>query len=678
VEKKMEKTRKTRLRTAEPVSEVMFRRILVPLAGLSVCFHLISLYWEAPRLWGIHFLHLFPAWPAWGLTILTLCFFIPHFNRFVRALWESTLGRLAGVLGKANSYLLFALAGLFSIPIFWAARTRLFLLGDGYFKLEALAEKIITATEPLDGMVHQQFQKLLFLVLPNAAPSLAYTIPSVVGGGIFVFLLLVLSHRLGKTGFQKAVIFLVLLSLGSVELFFGYVEAYTGLLIGLTLFLVLSLLCIQGKVNVMLPFLALAVSIGLHVSGIVLLPALLYLVFWKWRRSGRKLPDFSSLVCLAGCTVIIGLAVGKVFLMPGEGNRFGQFLPVVSSTNYGFTMFGWPHLVEFVNQLLLLSPVGLILFPWSLFHLTRPEFRKDPFLNFLLISSLAGLFLIFVYNGRWGNADWDLRAFPALFFTLCGILFFVRWGQGWVRFKHYGIILIAISLYHVVPWVWLNANPKMSLDRYVITAINDKHILSASSGGLWTVGRVLDKAGLAREAENIYRLGMKRNPQSIVYYSLLGNNLYAQGRYDEAITCLEKGLQLEPESQEVRLSLAQNYLKKNELTKAMPYLESLKDELSDDRLFVVIMAKTYMNLDRWADARQVLLRFLAQKPESAEMLGLLGLSYYMLRDKAEAGRLWEKAIELDPNDRNAQAGLRELKAASSDQNALPNSAESRK
>ena len=657
----MDQTQRKRQQPAEPVSERAFRRILLPLLFLSVLFHLASVYWGTPFLWGIHFLHFFPRWVAWALTTLTLCFFVPRLNRAILSLSELILGRAAKLLENVNRHLLFALAGLISIPLFWAAQTRLHLLGDGYFKLEALAQKIITSTEPLDGIAHQQFQRLLTSISPGADPSLAYTIPSVICGGIFVFLLLVLSHKLGKTGFQKALIFSVLLTLGSVELFFGYVEAYTSLFVGLTLFLLLSLLCIQNKVNVMLPFLALAVSIALHVSGIVLLPALLYLVFWKWRHSGKKLSDpFSLVSSLAGCVAIIFLAVWKVFLMPGEGNRFGQFLPIVSSTSYGFTMFGWPHWVEFVNQLLLLSPVGIILFSFSLFYFAQPRFREDPFLNFLLISSLAGLLLIFIYNGRWGNADWDLRASPGIFFTLCGILFFVRWGSAWPKFKHYALILIAVSFYHTVPWVLLNANAQISLDRYVLTAISDKHILSASSGGLWTAGRVLDKAGLTREAEDIYRLGMEKNPQSVVYCSLLGNNLYAQGRYEEAITCLERGLELEPESQEIRLSLAQNHLKKDELTRAMPYLESLKDELDDDRLFVVILTKTYMNLNRWVDARDVVQRFLAKKPESGEMLGLLGLSFYMLGDKSEAGKLWERALELDPSDRNAKAGLREL------------------
>jgi hypothetical protein len=674
----MEKNRRTRPKATDRASERIFRQILLPLVGFSVLLHLLSVYWTTPQLWGVHFIHFFPAWLAWGLTVLCLLAFIPRFNSLILASWDSTFGHLGRTLGKVNRYLLFALAGLISIPMFWAARTRFFLLGDGYFKLEALADRMITITEPLDGLVHQQFQKLLTFVFPSPTLSLAYTIPSVICGGIFVSLLLILSHRLGRTGFQKALIFSVLLSLGSVELFFGYVEAYTGLLIGLTLFLVLSLLFAQGKVNPLVPSLALAIGIGLHVSGIVLVPALLYLIFWRWRKSGRKLPDFSSLLCLGGCAVIMGLAVGKVFLMPGEGNRFGQFLPIVSSAGYSFTMFSWPHLAEFANQLLLLSPVGIILFLWSLFHLRKPESRQDPFLNFLLISSLAGLLLIFVYNGRWGNADWDLRAFPALFFTLCGILIFIRRGQSWAKFRYYGIILIAVSLYHVVPWVWLNASPRMSVDRYVLTATSDRHILSAPSGGLWTVGRVLDKAGLTLRAEAMYRLGMEENPESVVYYSLLGNNLYVQARYDEAVACLERGLEIEPESQELRLSLAQNYLKENELTKAMPYLESLKDELCDDRLYVVIMAKTYMNLDRWAEAGEVVQRFLAQKPESGEMLGLLGLSSYMLGDKSEARRLWEEAIHLDPSDRNAQAGLRELNAASPKLPTVPVAPQSRK
>jgi Tfp pilus assembly protein PilF len=385
------------------------------------------------------------------------------------------------------------------------------------------------------------------------------------------------------------------------------------------------------------------------------------LVYWRWKDNKRKVPDVFSLLSLAGCSLIIFLAIWKVFLMPGEGNAFGQFLPIVSSTNYGFTMFCGAHFGEFLNQVLLLSPPGIILFAFFLFYFLRRRFFGDPILNFLLISSLAGLLLIFIYNSRWGSADWDLRAFPGIFFTLFGVLLLVRWGGGWGRFKEYGLILIAVSLYHTVPWVLLNAEKQMSLDRYVLTATNDKHILSASSGGLWTVGRVLEKAGFTEEAEDVYRQGMDKNPQSVVYYSTLANNLYTQGRYDEAISYLQRGLKLEPQSREVRISLARTHLKKEELAKAIPYLESLKGEMDDDFVFVLTLSKTYMNVNRWADAKDILQRFLAQKEESAELLGLLGLCFYMLGDDSSAEREWKRALQLDLNETNAKAGLEKLK-----------------
>jgi tetratricopeptide (TPR) repeat protein len=366
--------------------------------------------------------------------------------------------------------------------------------------------------------------------------------------------------------------------------------------------------------------------------------------------------------------MIVFLAVWKVFMMPGEGNKFDQFLPIVSSTDYGFTMFSGAHFVEFLNQLLLLSPAGIILFAFFLFYFLKLRFFEDPLLNFLLISSLAGLVLIFVYNCRWGNADWDLRALPGMFFTLFGVLLFIRWGSGWARFKSYGLILIAVSLYHVVPWVLLNADKQKSLDRYVMTAVNDKHIQSAPSGGLWTVGRVLDKAGLSTEAEKVYKLGMEKNPQSITYYSVLGNNLYAQEKLDEAISCLKKGLELRPESQELRLVLAQSYLKKDELETAIPYLESLRGELDDDSVFALTLSKTYMNVNRWAEAKDVLESFLDKREETAKMLGLLGICFYMLRRDQEAKTTWQRALELDSLEQNATAGLRAFqeRAAESD------------
>jgi tetratricopeptide (TPR) repeat protein len=130
-----------------------------------------------------------------------------------------------------------------------------------------------------------------------------------------------------------------------------------------------------------------------------------------------------------------------------------------------------------------------------------------------------------------------------------------KWGSGWPRFKNYGLILMVVSFFHVVPWIVVNTDGQMSLDRYVMITTNDKPILSARGGGVWTVGRVLEKAGFEERAEEIFREDMEANPKSIAYYSSLGNNLYKQKRYDEAIFYLKKALKLKPQSKEVRYGL---------------------------------------------------------------------------------------------------------------------------
>ena len=646
--------------TGDSVSAKAFEYLFLPVLFLSVAAHLVAVYWGTPFFWGIHHLHFFPAWLGWLLTVVVLGLFVFPVNNLILKALEWLIGWAGRILAGTDKYVLFVKAGVVSLPIFWFARTRLFLLGDGYYKLESLASGHITKTEPLDGFVHNQLYQLLTSLFPNADPSLAYTVPSVVCGGVFIFLILILADLLGKTFFQKVIIFSMLVALGSIQLFFGYVESYTTLLVAVMLFTLLSLLFLQGRVNVIFPFLALALSIPLHVSAIVLMPALLYLIFQKWRSQGRRFPDLPTLLCLAGCWGIVFLAVWKVFLMPGEGNRFEQFLPLTVTPKSSFTMFSGAHFGELANQLLLISPAGTILFLFFLFHTVKLRSLKRPFLNFLLISGLSGLLLIFVYNSRWGHADWDLRALPSLFLTLFGTLLFIEWGDRWSRFKNYGLILIAVSLFHTVPWVLVNAHQQKSLDRYVLTSLHDRHIGSARGGGLWAVGRVLDKAGLAGRAEEVYKEGIRRNPDNIACYSLLGNNLYFQGKMDEAIFYLEKALKLDPESNEVWFTLGHIYTKKKAFQKAIDHLERVKDVYASDSAFVLTLSEAYLKSHRWKDAEGVLQAFLTVNSESATARGLLGISLYMQSDLSGAREEWSRALGLDPNEPNAKAGLERL------------------
>jgi len=651
-------TKKPKSKSAVP--EGNFKYIFLPLALVLVILHLVPIYSWTLNLWGIHSLYFFPQWLGWILALIAAGFYIPPLNNFLLRFFDSLISFVWKIHSRIGKRQLFLIAGILSIPIFWLLKTKLFLLGDGYLKISEVGSGRLTFTEPLDGIIHHQFYLFLNLLRPGIDPSFSYTILSVLCGGIFVFLILQLSDLLGESAFDKILIFSSLLTLGSIELFFGYAESYTILLVGLTLFILLSLLYLNEKINVIFVFLALCFSIGVHVSAIVLIPAFFYIMFWKWKKEGEKFFDLLSVTSILGCLAITFAAVWKVFLMEGEGNRFGQFIPLYSSSGNKFTLFSPAHIEEMINQLLLVSPVGILLFLFFLFFAIKFKSFRDPFLNFLLISSLAGLFLIFVYNAHLGVADWDLRSLPGIFISLLGMLLFVKWGSRWTGFKNYGLILIAVSLFHVIPWIGLNANTQMSLDRFVMTTLSDPHLLYVRGGGTWRAGRVVVQSGFPERAIELLKQGIEREPEEIGNYSYLAVILSGQKRWDESIDYLQRAIKVEPKSRIIRSHLARIYLIKGELEKAISSLGDAQLAQPSDSILVLDLAKPLIKGNRLQEAKQILQNYLDKNKGTATLHGLLGMILLMQKDETGARTEWEEALKLNPNEPVSQKGMKEL------------------
>ena len=643
------------------VTPGIFKFVFLPVMLFLVLLQQLSAFWQTSTLWSLHFLHFFPGWVGWVLTGTAVIFFIPPVNDFLFKLSDSLFCALWKIFKRIEKKGLFLLAGLLSIPVFWWLRTKLFLLGDGYLKISNVTDGVTTATEPLDGILHHQLYLFLTYISPGINPSYSYTIPSVLCGGIFIYLILRLSDLLGETSFEKTLIFALLLTLGSLELFFGYVESYTFLLTALTLFILFSILYLKDRINIIFPFLALCFSIGVHVSAIVFIPALFYLMFWKWRKERGGFFTVSSIISMLGCLVIIFWAVWYVFLAPGKGNSFEQFVPLLSSATNKFTLFSGAHLNEMANQLLLVSPVCILLFLFFLFYVVKYKFLRDPVINYLLLSSLTSLFLTFVYNAHLGIADWDLRSLPGIFVTLAGILLFIKWGNQWSKFKNYGLILIAVSFFHVIPWIALNANTRMSVDRYVMTSMNDPHLLYVRGGGIWRAARVLVQAGYQERAIDIFKYGIEKDPTQVADYSYIAIYLSSQKKWDEAIVYLQRALKMDPQSKMVRSHLVDLFLLKGEIDKALFYLDNIKLDQPTDSTLVVNLARPLLRAERFGETKQILQDYLNKNPGTAAIHGLMGMVLFFEKNESSAQREWEKALKLSPNESVSLKGMKELK-----------------
>jgi hypothetical protein len=300
---------------------------------------------------------------------------------------------------------------------------------------------------------------------------------------------LLLADQLGRDGLEKAFIFGLVATTGAVQLFFGYIENYTIMSMGIVLTLYLCVRCLQDGLSPAWPALALALTNAFHPSSIVLWPAMLYLAWRQARQDGLRawlgiaLPVILVFAALCGLMILGGHGPAALLTddRPGGADSI-PFVPLwrVSTEWQHYTMFSAAHLLDWANEHLLISPFGLFLLALlGGTALVRGESqeadanRPDAAGSFLWIASLCYLLLTFVWNPDYGGRqDWDLFAPSAFVYTLLATYLFVRpWSQQTSReFKTFGmsgtreparlaLLLVAVSALHTGVWILFNTIP---------------------------------------------------------------------------------------------------------------------------------------------------------------------------------------------------------------------------
>ncbi len=188
-----------------------------------IIIHLIASFFPHLRLWGINQLHYFSPEFRLALCAIGLFILIPAVNRSLAKLLIRTSAWLGERFNKRNRYLKYSLVSLLGLVVFWFLKAQTPLLGDGYLRAgEIRIGKLISAAEPLDSLLHLLVSKSLGL---DAYTT--YSVLSCFAGGLFVFLILLLCDCLGRDSREKLFIFLILITMGANQLFFGYIESYT-------------------------------------------------------------------------------------------------------------------------------------------------------------------------------------------------------------------------------------------------------------------------------------------------------------------------------------------------------------------------------------------------------------------------------------------------------------------
>ncbi|NIM19126.1 MAG: tetratricopeptide repeat protein [Candidatus Latescibacteria bacterium] len=565
--------------------------LLSCLGAAFILLHVCAIFLPVEYFWGLDQWRYFPA-PITVLFILV--------GAVICA--SPLLGKSGFPKVKINIFsnrIFFLLIPVISFSFFWFVRQKIFFLGDGYFWIRMLENGIrYRALEPLEVFIHSVFYESTTKFI-NISPQDSWALLSAMAGVLFVFVAMRLSDYLGSTYRDKMMIFLSMLSMGTIQLFYGYVETYSIAALLTLIFIYLAVKSFEKRSFAYVSFFVFSLAVCSHISVLGFLPASIYLYF-------RHLFQFSTL--LSKMRFTLGIIISFIFPIAimlltfsaggftlakflNEYSSSGHILPLVPgilAPNVAYTLFSYKHFIDIWNELILIAPISffavfLVMFRFNDIKIIILEHK----ITYLLVAAVSSLILCFLFNMEIGvSRDWDLFSTLALPITIASVLILI--GLFKERAHVAGVVILGCCLIHTIPWVVLNAKEDYSLKRYI----------RLTSSSTWS-----------RHAKS-----------------------YA---YDE---------------------LRYFYEEKNDLLAALDWAEKAYSQLGNER-YRLNLAASYNNVAiMFAEQKQMLeaesyfLRSLQHDPDDFQTIRNVALLYFEKKEYDQALEYFEKVLILHPND----------------------------
>lgn len=340
----------------------------------------------------------------------------------------------------------------------WIFRVGSHHLGDSqmwFGKVAAFASGNVTAfpfMEALDFLIHLEVFRLGYAFF-GWQPVDAYALISIASCPVYVTLLWKISHELTSDRLRRITWFAVLITAGTLQFYFGYGESYTLVHLAAAAYALFALRFLAGKCHVAVPAGLLLLAMLLHLMSMCLIPSLAVLLYGDARLgSYLRNPKIKwLLVCIGGAA--------SAALYAGLYQH--HHLPFWTSPQPGrFPIISWDHALNLVNEVLLLSPFGLV---WAAASGRRS--LVEPARRFLLAALLGGAALVAVHNIVMGGRDWDLMSFPSIFGLLLGIAVIEGSASPSIHSRLVRWAILPAMIWHTTLWIGINHDPGRGLER---------------------------------------------------------------------------------------------------------------------------------------------------------------------------------------------------------------------
>lgn len=492
---------------------------------------------------------------------------------------------------------------------FWIFRTQTHFLGDGYTLLSLLASEnpLIKNREMGESLIHI-WTKNTFGAGTDAAMS-SYRFVAIASGLTFLATTAYFSTRIFKTNTERWTYFLGLSSGGYMLMFFGYVENYSVFILAVAMFAQGGILLLRTDAARWWVLPPLVLSIFLHIFGVTLIPAAIYLMTVETRlhQRWRRLPTIAR-------RSIMGMAIGMM------GVTFGYYysndlffklaiVPLIPHqlTPEGYTLLSLDHMIDMLNLILILLPAVLIyLFLCKEAKIARQ--LKQPPIRFLLVAVIGTLGAAFIFDPKIGMPrDWDLFAFAGV---PLAVLIFYSLLQSAKRHR------IAVILMIVLGWLSLSTR---------LTVVNDSGPAIAQAESFlkldtvknkylrYLIAKLYEEQGDSLLARAQYDRWNTEFPERVQVQT--ASVLLGQGRVKESIDLTRKALATNPHLSDGWSNLATGYSRLGRHDSALVFLEIATALSPYSAINWSNMGSAYLSLSKLEDAEECLSRSIAINPE---------------------------------------------------------------
>ncbi len=448
-----------------------FSLVLVVLLG-------IGFFVPSGLLWGFHFLGFLPPY----VFVITMVAGVAGLFVTYKGLSEQLFDTVLKFVEERPILFLSLTCGLFII-VATLLRVRVPLLGDSFILLNNYEftfngdHSLNLFRSPLAFGYFYAFANIFNTpVFPQILD--AFLVGELLLGIVFIISTFFITRVLFENIREQVFSFCFLLILPYMQLFFGYAELYAIVLTTLSLFILLSLLYLKGKI----PFYLLPpVYVLLYLANylnIILLPALLFTGYLEFK-NGKKLTLLYGLL-LSGLVVAIALAFVQFdvqrFLQSKESGHWLSFSQEPGDQFQAYPIFSVYHFTDLLNITILLGG-GAVFFVSTIFYRKGSNTNLDAITGFFISVTLLFLGFIAVVKLDLGFAsDWDISA-P--YFFVLNVFALRLFFQSDIGEKiRSGIYIAVASLLISFSWFLLNSGIEPPLQRTEV--LLDRRITSPS------------------------------------------------------------------------------------------------------------------------------------------------------------------------------------------------------